>query len=149
MFLYLDAGIRNSFCMAIQFSIKRSLSRYNPGELRRFWCMKQVEARWYLEIALHSALSQHPLPCDSLLSATKATLLSCGINCICRVVRTDIIQHHCSDGQDSWLAQRISRISRTQEKTQTPWKCTNHHLIPTWTCIQFVTHLGAQRVYKK
>lgn len=43
-----------------------------------------------LEIALHSALSQHPLLCNSLLSATKATLLSCEGNCICQVVRIDI-----------------------------------------------------------
>lgn len=54
--------------------------------------MEQVEARWYLEIALHSALSQHPLLGDSLLSATKATLLSCGSSCICQVVRIDITQ---------------------------------------------------------
>lgn len=142
-------GLEILFVWQFSFPLNEASHAITRGELRRFWCMKQVEARWYLEIALHSALSQHPLPCDSLLSATKATLLSCGINRICRVVRTDIIQHHCSDGQDSWLAQRISRISRTQEKTQTPWKCTDHLLIPTWTCIQFVTHLGAQRVYKK
>lgn len=77
--------------------------------------MEHVEAGWYLETALHSALSQHPLPCNSLLSATKATLLSYEGSWIWQVLRTDIRQHHCSDGQDSWLAERISRISRTQE----------------------------------
>lgn len=113
-------GLEILFIWQFSFPLKEASRAITQGGLRRFWCMKQVQARWYLEISLHSALSQHPLPCDSLLSATKATFLSCGSNCICQVVRTDIIQQHCSDGQDSWLAERISHISRTQEKNPNP-----------------------------
>lgn len=124
--MYLDARIRNSFYMAIQFSIKRSLSCYNPGGteeilMHEAGAGKMVFGDFFAlcSISASSALWFIALSHKSL-SATKATFLSCGSNCICQVVRTDIIQQHCSDGQDSWLAERISHISRTQEKNPNP-----------------------------